>query len=168
MVRNMANETSLFSFDPGSYCYSGSIGIAPVEDLAFSVDSLRFSEPCVFSIPHRRISDGPALLQFRDASGHSVLSGEELDAGEDILIAWSSVAAPAVYKIMIRIAAETSCRITAEATEVILPAGILEAGSACYLRLDFQRIFGDPLFKAADYYSVATREGVNRVFSLSP
>ncbi|HCM26081.1 MAG: hypothetical protein A2Z96_05720 [Spirochaetes bacterium GWB1_48_6] len=168
VVRNSANDVVLLPFDPVRYCYAGSIAIAEEENFSISVDSILLADSIDYSIPHVRITEEPVLAQFRDSSGRSVLAGENLDGGEEIQVAWSSRIPGSVYQVSARTALETVYSVSTEAPQVVIPAGTFASGSSYYLQIQAQKIFGDPLFRVADYYSVATFPGSSHVFNCAP
>jgi hypothetical protein len=166
IVRNSKNAVLKIPFDPASFCYSESFPIPSDGMLYFSVQSLLSDDIVEYSVPHVPLTSPPVVSVFRDSSGNSALSGQALDADSPVQVAWNALATGVVYQVAVKTALSTLYAESTEANEILIPADSLEAGSGYYLSITAEKIFGDPLFRSASYYSVSAYTGAKMAFSV--
>jgi hypothetical protein len=154
-VRNGANQVTLLAYDAAQCAYT-----ATVEETArdaaytFEVSSILLDTPMTLKVPYTALTQKPGVTVFQDVSGASVLNGQGLGAGQPVQIAWTSCGEGAAYQVTVKTALTAVYSVSTNAKTVTLPAGAIPAGNYT-LEIIAQKIYGDPYFKEAVYYSLS-------------
>lgn len=166
IVRDETNIVTHLTFDNSSQSYIGSVPNNENSEMKFfvEVDSILSNEIITIEIPHLKLTSKPILTDFSDSEGNSVLSAETLNSDKDILIAWESLGENIVYTVSINTSANTIWTKSTNANSVSIPAKTLNNG-IYFLKISAQKIYGDPLFRDTNYYSVSEISGSNFSFS---
>lgn len=166
IIRNNQNSTAIIPYDSSNSCYYVQYPIPLDSELIITVDSLASDSTKEFVIPHTLLTTGANITSFRDSIGNSVLSGQYLKKDNDIQISWDSVCEDAVYFVTIKTALETKLQLSTKNTSILIPANSISSAGTYYVQIQTQKIFGDPLFKTASYYSVSVYSNSNLGFSI--
>lgn len=165
-VRTATNTITRLPFDPQKNCYTAPVPSSQEDQIHISVSSALLEGEQTFNIPHVQIQTTPTVSVLQDALGNSMLNGQNLNSAEEIQVGWDSVLDGAIYIVTAKTALDTLYSVSTESTQIIIPANTLEAGQNCFVQIEAQKIFGDPLFKTVDYYSVSVQSGANMGFTL--
>lgn len=165
-VRTDTNNIERLLFDPQKNCYAASVPASQEGQIYISVRSALLETEQIFTIPHTQIQTNPDVTLLQDALGNSVLNGQGLNPTEEIQVGWNPVLDGAVYIATVKTALDPLYSVSTESTQVIIPANTLLANQNCFVQIEAQKIFGDPLFKTTDYYSVSAQSGANMGFTL--
>lgn len=165
-VRTAVNNVTRLPFDTEKNCYTAFVPPSQEGQIHINVRSALLGSEQAFSIPHTEIQKTPAVTVLQDALGNSMLNGQKLNAREEIQVGWDSVLDGAIYLVRVKTALDPLYSVSTESTQVIIPANTLEAGQNYFVQIEAQKIFGDPLFATAGYYSVSIQSGSNMGFSL--
>lgn len=155
LVSDSQNKVTNLEFDSDKYCYTGSAPVLSDGMFIFKVNSLAVADMEEFTVPHTILSIKPVVSTFQDADGNSVLSGQALSSSKEIQVAWNSVGSDIVYQVTVKTALRTLYSVSTNACNISIPASSITAGTNYMFEIIAQKIYGDPYFQNANYYSVS-------------
>lgn len=161
-IKDSSNCVNNLGFNSESYVYKGNAAILPDGVFRISITSILMSSVYSRDILHTPIVEKPQIIEFRDVSGSSVLSGGTMHNNEVIQISWNSMANDIQYIVSCRTPTSVCYTLTTNTSTMQIPANTFTPGRNFYLEIKAQRILGDPMFQKADYCSVAN-SGVTNV-----
>ena len=161
-VTDSYKQVSQLLYDTGSSSYSARIE-ENTDTYNFEITSVLLHGTKHIHVPYTMILKSPGVTVFQDSNGNSVLSGQNLDRGLPVQIAWSNCGADVSYQLAVKTALRTVYAVTTNAETIIIPENLLPMGTYT-LTISAQKIHGDPLFKTADYYSLSNSTTVGLGF----
>ena len=160
VVKNSKNNALVLSFDPDTFCYTGSMPAPEDGEFYFSVKSALSSERKEYSIRHQKLTTSADLQEMKDAEGNSALSGQKLQVTNPVQIVWNAVVPNAVYQVQVSDSFDVLYAVSTKETQCIIPADTFTAGNY-FVSIITQSIFGDPLFISSSYYSVSSAKSAS-------
>ena len=165
-INDSSNSVTNLAYDSDACAYKGNVGVLSDGLFCVTVRSVLLDSEYVRYITHTPLTEKPQIVEFRDASGNSVLSGAALRGDEAIQVSWTGDSSGTQYLLAFRTATATYYSLTTNANMMQIPAKTLTSGRNYYLEIKAQRIGGDPLFKTADYCSIANSGTSNVSFTI--
>ena len=162
-VSDSKNSVTIMDYNSNSCCYTAVVDAIEDDIYTITVDSIAIGKNIVITIPHTRLSTKPTILSFSDSNGNTVLSGDSLSKDCASYAAWESCGNDVVYHISIKSPLTTLWSGSSSSTSIDIPPYILKPG-IYYLCVTAQKIYGDPYFSSADYYSVSSIDSSNIQF----
>jgi hypothetical protein len=160
LVREPSNRIIPLRFDAESCSYTASAeALSGAVTYVFEAQTILSDKLLCLNVPYTGLTQKPAVTVFRDDTGNSVLSGQNLDSTEPIQIAWTLTGEDAAYIISIKAALQTVYTVSTAAGTVIIPQGSFSPGTYT-LEIIAQKIFGDPYFREYSYYSISSINSV--------
>ncbi|MBR5645125.1 MAG: hypothetical protein IKX23_00605 [Treponema sp.] len=151
-------------YNPENCFYEGKIELKE-ETIEVRIDSVLFSSPRKYEIPHKILLNKPFITVLSDAKGNSVMHGQKLDAAVPVQICWDTPDTDCLYLVEIKTPLETVYSVSTENTTVFISENSLKASTIYYVQVQAQKIFGNILFEGTDYYSISIIESGNFSFT---
>lgn len=164
LARNKNGIYNSVLYNPESCCYEGNIELKE-EIIEIRIDSVLFSAPRKYEIPHKILQHKPSIIVLSDAKGNSVIHGQKLDAAVPIQICWDSLGNDCIYLVEIKNSFETVYSASTENTTVFIPENVLKVSNIYYVKVQAQKVYGNILFDDTDYYSISVIESSNLSFT---
>jgi len=165
-IKDSSNSVTNLVFDSDTCAYKGNVNVLSDGLFCVTVQSILLDAEYSRYITHTQIADKPQIVEFRDATGNSVLSGASLRNDEIIQVSWTSDAQDTQYTLSFRTATAIYYSVTTTAKTIQIPANAFSVGRNYYLEIKAQRIRGDPMFKTSDYCSIANSGSSSVSFSI--
>jgi hypothetical protein len=155
-VTDASNVIHLLDFSSSNQFYTKTI-----EGITNSEYTIQVSSNCITNrhtmiIPHTLLTEKPAVSVLNDSDSNSALSGKELQSNQEIQLAWNNLGVDLVYNVSIKSTLKTVFSKSTQVPFIMIPADSLEKNSNYTLYINAQKIYGDPYFINADYYSVSS------------
>ena len=162
-VSDSKNTVTIMDYNANSCCYTAIVDAIEDDIYTITVDSIAIGKKIFIEIPHTRLTAKPTIISFSDSNGNSVLSGDSLSKDCASYVAWESCGNDVVYHISIKSPLTTLWTGSSSSPSIDIPPYILKSG-IYYFCVTAQKIYGDPYYSSADYYSVSSIDSSNIQF----
>jgi hypothetical protein len=165
-VMDVGNKISSLTYDPSVCAYQVVLEEQAGTTYTFEINTILSETSITIDVPYTAVLTKPNITIFQDEEGDSVLNGQSLKNNLASQIAWSSCGDGVIYQISIKTALTIVYMVSTNANTYTFPAGSIPAGNYA-VEVMAQKIYGDPLYKTKNYYSVSTTAGMVLSFNVN-
>ena len=157
-AKDSSHTVTLLYYNTQEGCYYSLLNKPSTGTYTFTVNSILFDAPKVYTIPHTYLENTLDIksIEMANKIGESYQNYDAFDTSYPIRITWPSTIEGCIYKITIRTPSTVLYETSTNNKTIELPANTIPANTNyVYLQIQQQKIYGDIQFQDENYYSVS-------------